>query len=64
MNQANKWNEKEFNKTFALFDEDNSGTIEKEEMVQFMKKVLGEDFDNLHGIGAVVGQNMLNKYEE
>ena len=35
------FNDDDFNFTFDLFDEDQSGTIEKREMVRFIKKVAG-----------------------
>ena len=64
MNKANTFNAKEFERVFKDFDRDGSGTIEKDEMVHFMKKVLGDDgFNNLSGLGAIVGQNMLKTYE-
>ena len=36
-----EFNEEDFNKCFEEFDKDGSGTIEKDEMALFIKKVAG-----------------------
>ena len=36
-----KLTDEDFEATFSEFDKDNSGTVEKQEMVAYMKKLVG-----------------------
>ena len=40
MEEGDKFDEEKFNKTFADLDKNNSGKIEKSEMVVFIKQIL------------------------
>ena len=41
MSDGAGFNDEDFDQCFREFDKDNSGTIEKGEMVQFIKQVAG-----------------------
>ena len=41
INDNNEFSDEDFNACFAEFDKDGSGTIEKDEMAIFIKKVAG-----------------------
>lgn len=41
MSDGAGFNDEDFDQCFREFDKDNSGTIEKAEMVQFIKQVAG-----------------------
>jgi Ca2+-binding EF-hand superfamily protein len=38
---GDKFSENDFDKVFSTFDKDGSGTVEKSEMVAFVKQLLG-----------------------
>lgn len=41
MEDDGEWDDREFEKCFREFDKDGSGTIDKQEMMAFIKKLAG-----------------------
>ena len=50
-----KISDEDFNDVFEMFDKDKSGTVEKDEMVDFIKHFLGEEAFGLASAAYTAG---------